>query len=352
MYRYVLATIFFIFAAPYFVSAADSFTGMEVKLIYPDNQVIDTEGFFDINAEPNQTTSMDVRIHNKSSKPVTLNVEKTNAYTAPKGGIIYDTTAVSGDAKLLDGAIRLADYIKTEKSITIPAKESADLHVHVTVPELNTGTMLGGIRLTKGTAENENPQIELAEKGTNFAVQTNTSYSIAIKLNLSEKSSSNFSLGKAEFNKVEEQIFLKAVNGANDIQENIEGVYIVMDSLGTELFEGVIDPFTMAPMSNTKIAIPWENTIEEKGTYILMIKGKAGEKEFFEEKPFTIANDAVLFISEKKGAEGSKNSKGNISIVAWSSIVMAFIFVVFFIFKKRSSTLTYVLNEYRKNFYS
>ena len=352
MYRYVLATIFFIFAAPYFVSGEGSLADLEVELVYPDNQVPGTEGFFDIDAKPNQTNSMDVRIHNKSSESVTLNVEKTNAYTAPNGGIFYDTNAVSEDTKLLDGAIRLADYINTEKSITIPAEESADLHVHVTVPNIDKGTLLGGIKLIQETQKEEDFTEIIAESNTNFGNETETTKSIAIKLNLPEKTVSNFSLDKAEYNSADEKIYLETLNGANHIQENIEGVFTVMDNSGAVLFKGAIEPFAMAPMSTTKLAFSWEHTNEKKGTYILMIKGKAGEKEFFEEKPFTIANDAVLFISGKKDAEGSKNNTGNFSIVAWASIAMAAVFIVFFIFKKRSSTLTYVLNEYKKIFYS
>ena len=344
MYRYVLATIFFIFAVPYFVSAADSFTDLEVELIYPDNQVLDSESFFDISAEPNQSNSMDVRIHNKSSKPVTINVEKTNAYTAPNGGIIYGTTAVSEDTKLLDGAIRLADYINTEKSITIPAEESADLHVHVTVPEIDKGTLLGGIKLILETQKEEDVTETIAESKTNFENETETTKSIAIRLNLSEKMASNFSLGKAEYDSAAEKIYLETINGANHIQENIEGVYTVMDNSGAVLFKGAIEPFAMAPMSKTKLQITPDYGTLEEGTYILMIKGKSGEKEFFAEEPFTISTDKVLAITENKYSSADTEEYYEV-LPSWFWIIGVIIFGVITIFTvKKRKRQTSMLN--------
>lgn len=338
MYRYVLATTFFLLAAPYLVSAAESFTNIEVELIYPDNQVLGTEGFFDINTEPNHANSMDLRIHNNSSEPLTLNVEKTNAYTAPNGGIIYELESDNEGSTLLEDAVRLSEYIEAEESLTIPAKESSDLHVHVTAPEMNKGTLLGGIKLIKETQKNNDSSEISAESNTNFSQETANTKTIAIKLNLPDQPASNFLLGKAEYDAAEKKIYFEAINSANHIRENIEGVYTIMDNSGEVLFKGAIENFAMAPMSKTKFQIIPDNDLLEEGMYILMVKGKAGEKEFFAEESFTIASDAILSMSGKKDVEDSRKNKGDISIFAWTSIVMAFILVVVFIYKKRTLT--------------
>lgn len=289
--RFLIAFIFLL-SLPAYASAAENREAMDVQPIYPDNQVPTTKGYFDVDVQTGEDLTLHLRLKNNDEEPITVRVEKANAYTSPTGGIYYKEEVNSEDTELLEDAVRLAEYITVEESVTIPANESLDLPVQVSIPEVDGETLLGGIQVTQ-IEEKKEEETVTSDDEANFTVNTETTYSVAIKLNTSKISEPEFSTGQAGFIAETAQVFLEMVNDAHLIQGEIEGTYSVLDNEGTELFTGEAGPFNMAPKSKIRHPFPWNHETLEDGDYTLVFNGRAGEQEFTAEENFTISNEAV-----------------------------------------------------------
>ncbi|WP_017381813.1 DUF916 domain-containing protein [Paenisporosarcina sp. TG-14] len=329
MFIRVFAMIVLIFSLPIY-AAAESPSSMQVEPIFPENQVPATKGYFDVDVKPGEQLTLYVRLKNSDKNPITVRVQGANAYTSPTGGILYEPEVDSDDAMLLEDAVRMTDYLEVEESVEIPAGESFEVPIQVTVPESDGETLLGGILFTQ---EDEDEDVEETGKDeAKFVVKTETRYAIAIKLNLENKSEPNFSLGKAGFISDTAKVFIEMKNDAQLIQGEIEGSYSVLDNEGTELFKGVMNPFKMAPKSKIRFPFAWDHETLEDGTYTLAIKGYAGKNEFSTEENFTISNKEVQEYAEKTNPVAELKQ----GIPTWVWIVGAIVFgIIMFLMGRR-----------------
>lgn len=292
MFIRMFIAFIFLFSLPAFAFAAESGNSMEVQPVYPENQVEATKGYFDVNVQAGEELKLHLRLKNNDEEPITVRVQKANAYTSPDGGIYYKEEALSEDSKLLDDAVRLADYMETEETVTIPANETLDFPIQVNVPEVDGETLLGGIQVTQIEDKKEETETTVKDEAS-FTVNTETTYAVAIQLNTPKTSELNFSTGKAGFLPSTAQVFLEMANDAHLIQDAIEGTYQVLDSEGTELFNGKVGPFNMAPKSMIRHPFAWNHETLEDGTYTLVFNGRAGEKDVAVEESFTISSEEV-----------------------------------------------------------
>ncbi|WP_019415119.1 DUF916 domain-containing protein [Paenisporosarcina sp. TG20] len=333
MFIRVFAIIVFLISLPVYVSAAESPSSMQVEPIYPANQVPATKGYFDVDVKPGEQVTLYVRVKNTDKNPITVRIEKANAYTNPTGGIFYESEIDSDDTLLLEDAVRMTDFIEAEGSITIPAGESFEVPIRVTVPESDGETLLGGILLTQVAEPKDEKIKETGKDEAKFIVNTETRYAIAIKLNFPTKSVPNFSLGKAGFISDTAKVFIEMTNDAHLIQGEIEGSYSVLDNEGAKIFKGIMNPFNMAPKSKIRFPFAWDQETLEDSTYTLVVNGHAGEKEFSTEENFTISNKEVQEYAEKT----NPNAELKQGIPTWVWIVGAIVFgiIMFFVGRRK-----------------
>ena len=335
MYIRTLVLFVFLLALPAFAFAAEPPSSLQVEPIYPENQVSGTKGYFDIDATAGENVSMQLRLKNSGETPINVRVEKSNAYTNPTGGIFYASETDSEDTKLLDDAVQLADHMEVEETVSIPANDSIDLPIQVTVPDTDGQTMLGGIKVTQVAEETEEDAEELGEDEANFIVKTETTYAVAIKLNLPVSSEPNFSTGTAGFIPATAQVFLEMTNDAHLIQEDIEGTYAVLDSSGAEMFQGEMPAFNMAPKSQIRYPFAWNHETLDDGTYTLKVDGKAGEQQISVEESFTISTEEVQEYAEVINPTVDVEEDGGVPMWVWIAGALAFGLLMFFMGRRK-----------------
>jgi hypothetical protein len=334
MFTRVLITVLFLFTLPLSASAAPS--SLQVEPVYPTNQVPETKGYFDVDVTAGEQLDFQLKLQNTEDTPITVRIEKANAYTNPAGSIFYDESVDSEDTMLLEDAIPLADAMEIEETVTIPANESVDLPIQVTVPKIDAQTLLGGIQVTQVEDADAEEAAELGKDEANFVMKTETTYAVAIQLNLPAKSEPNFLTGNAGFIPTTAQVFLEMTNDAHLIQGNVEGTYSVVDSSGAEMFKGALNNFNMAPKSEIRFPFAWNNEKLEDGNYTLKVDGKAGDKEFSVEEPFTISSEEVQEYAETTNptVEVEDDKKG-IPTWVWIAAAIAFGALMFFMGRRK-----------------
>jgi hypothetical protein len=82
-------------------------------------------------------------------------------------------------------------------------------------------------------------------------------------------------------------------NDAPNIQENIAGTYRVTDASGKVLFENKFNPFKMAPKTQIRYAMPWDNPTLAPGNYAVTLTANMGGQAITGTKPLTIGNNQV-----------------------------------------------------------
>lgn len=333
MFSRIVLIIIFILSLPVNSWAAESSIPMQVELLYPANQVPSTKGYFDVDVHPREQVILYVKLKNSEEKSITVRVKKANAYTSPTGGIFYEVDIDTEDSMLLDDAVRMNNFVETEKTITIPAGESLEVPIQVTVPDSDGSTLLGGILFTQIPEQKEEEVQETAKNEAKFIVNTETTYAIAVKLNLPTKSEPNFSLGEAGFKSSTAQAFIEMTNDAHLIQDKIEGSYAVIDNEGNELFNGVMAEFKMAPKTKIRFPFDWDHETLEDGMYTLVINGQAGEKEFTAKETFTISNKQVQEYAEK--TKPTVDVQKEIPMWVWIIGAILFGIVMFFLGRRK-----------------
>ncbi|WP_010651682.1 WxL protein peptidoglycan domain-containing protein [Oceanobacillus massiliensis] len=330
--------LFFILAIilcclPLHTLAEDEDAPLEIEPVYPDNQLADTKGYFNLLVEPGETQTLELRVANNLDTELTLAGSSANAYTHPTGGMLYGTGINSENSILLDDAIHLADLIKIDESITIPPQSTVNVPIEVTSPDEDGQTFLGAVILT---TEPESMEVEeTAENDSaNVILNTETSYTVALQLNLPAETTPDFSLGGAGFLNGTGEVFIEMTNNAHLIQEEIIGEYAVSDQEGNELFSGEIPSFKMAPKSQIRYSIPWQNETLADGTYTLNLNGTAGGEEFSASETFTIENEDIQEFEEKNLPNTTASGNTGIPIWIWIAGAVVFGMLMFIIGKK------------------
>ncbi|MFC3040747.1 WxL protein peptidoglycan domain-containing protein [Virgibacillus xinjiangensis] len=309
---------------------------IEIEPVPADNQNEEISGYFDLSVEPGQKQTIELKVTNNTEEGLILRGETVNAYTHPTGGMLYGMDIDSERALLLEDAVRLADYMEIDEEISVPPNSSVNVPVDITVPDVEAGTLLGAINLTTEPTT----QVEEAaeEDAANFVLNTETTYSVAVQLNLPEEASTDFSLGEVGIISNTAEVYMEMTNQAQMIQENIKGTYTVSDEAGNELFSGDIPTFKMAPKSGIQYVMPWEHESLEDGDYTLTISGTAGTEQFAATETFTIANDDVQAYAERNMPEVASPVNQGISIWVWILAAAAFGIGMLFVGRKMSGS--------------
>lgn len=305
----VLILILLMLTLPLATYAAEPMNEFEVNVLPAEGQKDFSEGYFNVDSEPGQTLSLNFHITNTGEETIRLSAEAVDAHTAEGGGILYSARPEPAD----EDQLLLSDLLDVQDTVIIAPGGVAKVHVHIDVPDSASGTLLGGIMLTDDNAS-EALSVEPEKKsGSNYSFERVGQRLVAVKLNLPEKSASGFSLGKAKFDANKNVLTIKVANGKSAVLERVQGTYTILDKDGEELVSGVVEPFAMAPMSAIKFPIDLKGQLLEKGKYVLMIKGRADEKEFFAEEKFSVSEGEQDAIAGETAETPAASFRGNIS---------------------------------------
>lgn len=306
---------------------------MGIKAILPDNQKTGVTGYFDLETKPGEKQTVYIQITNNKKEDIIVNLLSTNAYTQPTGGIFYDLNVKSPETSLLDDSFALSKNISVDSEVSIKANQSVKVPVEITVPDMDKGTIIGGVLIGEKVDIDEKTE-QIAKKDTaEFKVITKTAFALAIKLDLPEQAKSDFSFGKAGFNSVGPNVFIEMRNDAPMIQREISGEYQVSDKNGEELFKGKFEPIIMAPKTKINFPMKWDSPVIEPGKYTISMTSNVSGKEMLVEENFNIDNDEVKKYGERTNQPIAKTQTG---IPYWVAIVSLIIIIcIVYWFAKR-----------------
>lgn len=304
----VLILIMMMILIPSTVNAADFDNDFEVEVLPAEGQKNFSEGYFHLDSKPGEKLSLDFRVTNNSSESIRLKVQAVDAHTSDKGGILYNTTVIEEDRT------RLAELTDIQESVSIAAGDAEIVHFHISIPDDASGTMLGGIMLTSLQAP-ENLTMDESNNGeSNYTFEQPGQRLMAVKVNLPKTTAhTGFSVDSAKFDAPNSLVTVNLKNGDAAVLENIEGIYTVMDKEGEILLSGAVKPFAMAPGTDIQYPIDLNGMIFEQGKYVLMIKGRADEKEFFSEEKFTVTESEAAGVVSPATDANQMTGWGHIS---------------------------------------
>jgi hypothetical protein len=307
-----------------------------IEPIYPPNQNPDTKGYFDLSVNEVENQSISVRITNNKDEEITVRMKSANAFTNPTGGMMYEQQIDSLDTVILDDAVKMAEYIDIEDTVTVPPSSSIIVPIKLMIPNFDGQTLLGGVLFTtQGGESNQGGEVE--EGKANFIIKTEMVNAIAIQLNFPNTVEADFSYGKAGFNAKNASVFIEIINNAQKIQGEIKGTYKILDNKNNELFYGEYGPFKMAPKSKIRYPFNWGNEILEDGTFTLVINGTVGEEKVAVSKSFTIGNaDVEEYVERTQTSLPQAKIDNGVPTWLWIVGAVIFGFVMFLIGKRRT----------------
>lgn len=328
MYPRVLILVLLILTFPLAANAAEPINDFEINVLPAEGQKDFSEGYFNVDSEPGQILSLNFHVLNTGDETIRLSAEAVDAHTADGGGILYGVLPGTADKD----QVLLSNLLDVQDTVIIAPGGVEKVHIHIDIPESASGILLGGIMLTDDKAAGDLSVEPEMESGSNYSFEQVGQRLVAVKLNLPEISASGFSLGKAKFNAEKNVLTLKVANGKSAVLERVQGTYTILDKDGEELVSGVVEPFAMAPMSAIKFPVDLKGQLLEKGKYVLMIKGRADEKEFFAEEKFSVSEGDQDALAGETAETPAAAFRGNISRTI--AIALAAFFLLLPLFMK------------------
>jgi hypothetical protein len=204
-----------------------------VKPILPENQKAGVNGYFNLLVNSGDKQTIYIQIINNKKENIVVTFTPANAYTRPEGGIFYDAEIDSPETILLDKFFALSNYISIDKEFAIKPNEIVNIPIEITVPDIKSGSILGGVLISEKTPASEDVIEETKKDEAKFKVITKTVFAVAIQIDLPDMPAPAFSFGKVGFNPVTPNVFIEMRNDAPMIQRQISGVYLVTNKRWT-----------------------------------------------------------------------------------------------------------------------
>lgn len=274
-----------------------------VHTVIPDNQIDKQKSYFNLMMEPGQKQTLTIQLKNDTEDDVVIEPKIHSATTNLNGVVEYGPTTAERDSTL---PYELGELIQTDKEITIPAKGSKDLHLHVTMPEEEfDGVLAGGITLEEKEASTKNTN----DKNTGLSIENKYAYVVGITLQETDETvKQDLKLHDVKAGQV------NARNVINATLQNPTATYLnrfEVDAEVTEkgktevLYEAKKQDMQMAPNSNFKYPISLNGEKFKTGTYTLHVKAKSSKESWEFEKDFSIkGEEAKQFNATDVSVEG------------------------------------------------
>ena len=190
----------------------------------------------------------------------------------------------------------------SESVISLQPKQTEEVEIYVTVPDINKGILLGGLQfiIFEGTQE---LQVEGQNTGSTILIDKYRAVDTAIQIDLPEKVETFNTVGEPDFIEESKNVTVTISNKAAIIEENVSGTYQIKDRQNNVISEGSIDAFKMAPMTKFKYLIPWGDRPFEQGAYTLYFQIDANGRAMNFEIPLAIEHKPVPTGGEDTGKD-------------------------------------------------
>ncbi|WP_102028374.1 DUF916 domain-containing protein [Salirhabdus sp. Marseille-P4669] len=299
------------------VFAQQNEISIEIEPVFPENQDEQIKGYFKLNVRPNDQQALHIKVKNKREVETTVSIEGANAFTNPNGGILYRENVESEDSLLLDNAIRLGSLIEVDKEVVLKPHEEREIPILVNVPDIDEGTILGGI-LVKTIENTEENRVNTEDGEANFKIDTEVVHAIAIQLDLPNSASTDFELGQAGFNLLGPSIEVEMKNNAQKLQRDISGTFEVTDETGTKLFDGQIPSFMMAPSTQINYPVDWTYETLEKGLYTIAVELTVDNQKYTANEQFRIGEEEIEeYVERTQPVVPQANTEDTSDIPVW-----------------------------------
>jgi hypothetical protein len=283
-------TVLFVFF-PVSVETEELALNMYVTLLFPESQVDESRGYYELRLAPGQKEMLRLEVGNSSVNPIKIQITPHTAYTNVLGTVEYGKDAPEADPTLVHS---LDELMNPSEVIELAENETKVVEIPLQMPEeAFEGYLAGGLRIVEVKEEEESETLEGegVDIKNEFAhvvgvVVSNTSDSVQPELELLDVfadqlnyrnviSATLQNFAPAFVNRLEVKATVKRA-GENDV-----------------LYEATKELMQMAPNSNFNFPISLEGDRFRSGNYGLELTAKSGENEWSWTREFTIdADDA------------------------------------------------------------
>lgn len=146
---------FFCLLFPFSVQAEETTLNIYATPIFPDSQVDEGKGYYDLNLAPNQKETLRLEIGNTSAEPIRIQVTPHTAYTNVLGNVEYGKNAQEADPTLVHS---LADLMESSEVIELAGNETKTVEIPLQMPEeAFEGFLAGGLRIAEQKRKRQKP---------------------------------------------------------------------------------------------------------------------------------------------------------------------------------------------------
>ncbi|AMG51548.2 DUF916 and DUF3324 domain-containing protein (plasmid) [Enterococcus gallinarum] len=285
---WLLAALFLF--APMSVQAEETALNVYANPIFPESQVDEGKGYYDLNLAPNEQETIQVEIGNNSAEPIRVQVTAHTAFTNVLGKVEYGKEAAEPDPTLSHS---LADLIEPSGMIELSGNESKIIDLPLNMPtNAFEGFLAGGLRIAEykeDAEEKEEPE------GEGVAIKNEFAYVIGVVVSNARDTV------QPELELLD--VFADQLNYRNVISATLQNFTpTFVNRLAVEatvkragendiLYKANQEMMQMAPNSNFNFPISLEGDRFRSGTYVLELTATSGENEWSWTREFTIEAD-------------------------------------------------------------
>lgn len=319
---------------PLTIQANDSVVPYSVEANLPENQINESNSYFDIEMLPGESQTLEVMVYNSSNEEITVHINNTIAATNSNGLIVYDGLE-EGEESHKSMKYPFSDISTVESNeITVPAGEQKIAEVQVNAPEESfDGVILGGLYFTLEPGENNNEE--------NVTIQNRYSYALAVQIREEDNS-----------NEVEANLELLNVNpGTINYRTGLQSEFvntspIIIDGLTVEanvyeegseepLYINKVEDFMVAPNSKFNFPVMYNNQRLEPGAYIFKASADNDDNSWEFEEEFEVTEEIADEANEEAVEVEEEDNNWLIYVVIGLAIIIVLLVVILMAVLKR-----------------
>lgn len=287
LFGFLISMLLIIF--PVISSAEENSLNFYVTPIYPDSQVDETKGYFDLNLNKGDQEVLALTLQNATNQEIQIEITAHTAYTNVQGVVEYGKDDEVKDTTL---SYSLNELIATPEVITLKGNETQTIEAILNMPnESFEGILAGGLKIREIPKESETD----TKTSEGLSITNEFSYVIGVVVS-NERSTVIPNLELLD-------VFADQLNYRNVISATIQNfmptfvnrlsVEATIHKKGddTLLYEASQEQMQMAPNSHFDFPISLNGDRFNSGTYILNLTAHSGDETWTWTKEFTIDGD-------------------------------------------------------------
>lgn len=287
LFGFVSSILLLIF--PVITNAEENSLNFYVTPIYPDSQLDETKGYFDLNLNTSEQEVLALTLQNATNQELQVEITAHTAYTNVQGVVEYGKDDEVPDTTLSHS---LNELIKTPEIIILQGNETKTIEAILNMPsETFEGILAGGLKIREVPKESETD----TKTTEGLSITNEFSYVIGVVVS-NERSTVTPNLELID-------VFADQLNYRNVISATIQNfmptfvnrlsVEATVHKKGedTLLYQASQEQMQMAPNSHFDFPIPLNGDQFNSGTYILNLTAHSGDEMWTWKKEFTIDGD-------------------------------------------------------------